>query len=118
MWILFALLAALCSAVVVTLSKAGIKNIDSSLAFAVQSVLILIVAWSAVAAQGNLPKVAEIDKQVWVYLVIAGVVTSISSLLSFRAFKLGDASQVSPIETLSLVFAILFAGLFLEEKIT
>lgn len=118
MWILFALSAALTAAVVTTLSKAGIKNVDSSLAFAIQSVLILIVAWSVVFAQGGTAQLKTIEGRAWIYLVIAGVITTVSSLLSFRALKLGDAAQVNPIERLSLIFAITFAALFLKEKIT
>ena len=117
MWIVFALLAALSSAVVVTLSKAAIKDVDSSLVFAVQSVLILVVAWSVVTWQGNLPDVAQIERRTWLFLVLAGIITCVSSLLSFYALKLGDASRVSPLERLSLVFAILFAVLFLKERV-
>ncbi len=118
MWIVFALLAALAAAVVVTLSKAGLKNVEPSLAFAVQSVLILIVSWSAVVIEGLLPNVARIERKSWIYLIIAGVVTCVSSLLSFRALKLGDASRASSLERLSLVFAIVFAAVFLKEKLT
>lgn len=118
MWIVFALLAALAAAVVVTLSKAGLKNVEPSLAFAVQSVLILIVSWSAVVIEGLLPNVARIERKAWIYLIIAGVVTCVSSLLSFRALKLGDASRASSLERLSLVFAIVFAAVFLKEKLT
>lgn len=118
MWILFALLAALAAAIVTTLSKAGIKNIDSSLAFAVQAVFIILISWGFVLAQGNGSQLKEIDGRTWVYLSIAGVLTTASSLLTFRALKLGDASQVNPLERVSLVFAILFAAMFLKEKIT
>lgn len=118
MWILFALLAAVSAAVVTTLSKAGVKDLDSSLVFAVQSVLIILVSWGVVAIQGNTAQLKQIDGRTWIYIIIAGVVTAASSLLTFRALKLGDASQVNPIERLSLVFAILFAALFLKEKIT
>jgi len=117
MWIIFALMAAITSAVVVVLSKAGIKHVNSSLVFAIQSVLILIVSWSVVTWQGNLPDVAHIEKRVWIYLVLAGVITCISSLLSFHALSLAGASRVSPLERLSLVFAIVFAVIFLKEKI-
>ncbi|WP_461147001.1 EamA family transporter [Spirosoma pulveris] len=118
MWILFALLAAVAAAVVVTLSKAGIKDVDSSLAFAIQSVLILIVSWTVVISQGNLPDVTRIERKVWIYLISAGVLTCISSLLSFRALKLGNAAQVSPITNVSLLFAVILAVIFLKEKIT
>ncbi|MFD3001868.1 EamA family transporter [Pontibacter toksunensis] len=117
MWITFALLAALTSAVVVTLSKAGIRHVNSSLAFAIQAVLILVVSWGVVAWQGNLTELASIEKKVWVYLVLAGIITCVSSLLSFYALSLADASRVSPLERLSLVFAIIFAVIFLREKV-
>ncbi|MBC6989257.1 MULTISPECIES: EamA family transporter [Hymenobacter] len=117
MWIVFSLLAALTAAIVVTLSKAGIKNMDSSLAFAVQSVLILIVAWSVVIWQGRLPEVTRIEPRTWLYLVLAGVITCVSSLLSFRALKLGDAARASPLDKISLIFSIALAVIFLKEKI-
>ena len=118
MWIVFALSAALAAATVVTLSKVGVKNVDSSLAFAIQSVLILLVSWSVVISQGNLPDVMRIERRVWIYLIIAGVITCLSSLLSFRALKLGNASQVSPLTNFSLVFAVIMAGVFLKEKLS
>lgn len=118
MWIIIALLAALTAAIVTTLSKAGLKDVDSSLAFAIQTVLIVIVSWSVVAVQGTASQLRDIEGRAWLFLLSAGVLTALSSLLTFRALKLGDASQVSPIERLSLVFAIVLAGLFLKEKIT
>lgn len=117
MWIIFSLLAAFAAAVVVILSKAGIKNIDSSLGFAIQSVLILIVFWSVVIWQGNLPDVTRLDRRTWLFLVLAGIITCVSSLLTFKALKLGDASRVSPLERVSLVFAIALAAWFLKERI-
>jgi transporter family protein len=118
MWILFALLAAVSAAVVTVMSKAGIKNVDPNLAFAIQAVLIILISWGVVVFQGNVPEVKNIDKRTWMYLGIAGVFTTVSSLLTFQALKLGDASKVNPVERVSLVFAILFAALFLKEKIT
>ncbi|TGE08364.1 EamA family transporter [Hymenobacter fodinae] len=118
MWIIFSLLAALSAAVVVTLSKVGVKNIESSLAFAIQSVLILTVAWSVVAWQGHLPQVAQIDRRTWLFLIAAGIVTCLSSLFSFQALKLGQASRTSSFDKISLVFSILLASVFLKEKLT
>jgi transporter family protein len=117
MWILFSLLAALATAVVVTLSKVGIKNVDSSLGFAIQSVLILIVSWSVVISQGHLQELSRIDRRSWIFLGVAGVVTCLSSLLSFRALKLGDASRTSSLDKVSLVFSVLLAVIFLKEKV-
>ncbi|MCB2407975.1 EamA family transporter [Hymenobacter lucidus] len=118
MWIVFSLLAALSAAVVVTLSKVGIKNVEPSVAFAVQSVLIIIVAWGVVAWQGHLPTVAGIEARTWGFLVAAGIITCVSSLLSFQALKLGQASQTSSFDKISLVFSILLAVVFLKEKVT
>ncbi len=117
MWILFSLLAALTSAIVVTLSKAAIKNVDSSLVFAIQAVMILVISWGVVTWQGNLSGVGQIERRTWLFLGVAGILTCVSSLLAFYALKLGDASRVSPLERLSLVFAIIFAVIFLKEQI-
>ena len=118
MWILFALLAALSAAAVTVLSKAGIKNINSSLAFAIQAVLIIVISWAVVMINGSAPQLKSIDGRTWIYLIAAGILTTLSSLFTFRALKLGDASVVNPLERISLVFAILGAALFLKEKIT
>ena len=118
MWIVYALLAALTAAVVVVLSKAGIKNIDSSLGFAIQSVLILLISWGVVAWQGNLPDVTQIEKRTWIFLIVAGIITCVSSLLTFRALKLGNASQVSPLERILLVFVIILSIIFLKERVS
>lgn len=118
MWIIFALLAAVCAAVVTILTKAGLKNTDSNLAFAVQSVLILVVTWTLVLAQGTVGKLKQLEKHEWIYLVTAGILTACSSLFTFRALKSGDASAVVTIERSSLVFTIILAAIFLKEKIT
>ncbi|WP_373512159.1 EamA family transporter [Persicitalea sp.] len=117
MWIVFALLAALAAGAAVVLSKAGIKNMDSSLAFAVQSVLILLISWSVVLWQKQSAGLADLDKRTWLFLIGAGIATTLSSLLSFKALKLGDASLVTSLERLSLVFAVGFAVYFLKEKL-
>ncbi len=118
MWIVFALLAAVSAAVVVTLSKAGLKNVDSNLGFAVQSVMILAVSWSVVAWQGKFAETWQIEGRAWLYLLLAGIITCLSSLFTFAALKLGDASRVSSLDKISLVFAIILAFIFLREKIS
>jgi transporter family protein len=118
MWIVFALLAAVVSATVVTLSKAGIKNVSPSLAFAIQAVLIILVSWGAVIWEGLLPEITKIDRKSWIFLLAAGVLTAVSSLLTFRALSLGDASRVSPLTNTALIFSVLLAALFLKEKLT
>ncbi len=118
MWVVFSLLAAVCAAIVVTLSKAGLKNVDSNLAFAIQAVMILIVSWSVIAWQGKFADIGKVESNAWIYLLAAGIVTCLSSLFTFAALKLGDASKVSPLDKVSLVFSILLAVLFLKEKIS
>jgi transporter family protein len=117
MWVLFALAAALAGAILVVLTKAGLKTADPYLALAIQSVLILVIAWGAVAVRGNLGEFRNIDGKAWAYLVAAGVVTGTSYLLLFQALKLGDASRVAPLDRLSLVFAIILGAVVLKEKI-
>jgi len=117
MWVLYALLAALASAVMATLTKAGLKMVDSNVGLAVQSVLIVLIAWGTVALQGNLSQVKALDRRSLKYLLLAGVVTGVSSLCFYRALKLGNASRVVPLDRLSLVFAILLGGVFLKENV-
>jgi transporter family protein len=118
MWIVYSILGAFAAAVVVTLSKAGLKDVSSNLAFAIQSVMILIVSWSAVFWQGQFNEVKNIERGAWTYLLLAGVITCVSSLLIFAALKLGDASRISPIDKISLVFSIALASFFLKERIS
>lgn len=118
MWIVFALMAALVSATVVTLSKAGIRGVPPSLAFAVQAVLIVIVSWGTVLWQNLLPDIGKIERRSWIFLIAAGILTAASSLLSFRALSIGDASRVSPLTNVALVFSITLAAIFLKEKLS
>lgn len=118
MWLLWAFLAAICAAVVVIFTKEGLKDIDSSLAFAIQAVFIIIISWSVVSFQGNLPDLNKIDKKAWIFLICAGIATTLSTLFSFRALKLGQASYVTSVERLSIVFTIIFAVIILKEKLT
>jgi transporter family protein len=117
MWIVFALLAALSAGVSVVLSKAGLKNVDSTLAFAIQSVLIVTISWSAAFWQKDVSTIGQIDKRAWLFLVAAGIATTLSSLFTFRALKLGDAALVSSMERSSLVFAVGLAAIFLNEQL-
>lgn len=118
MWIVFALLAAVSAGAVIVLTKSGLKNLDSSLAFAIQSVLILLVAWLVITFQGNWRDVAGINTRVWLFMIAAGILTAASSLFSYRALKLGEASYGIAIERLSLIFSVAFAVWFLKDRLT
>lgn len=117
-WIFFALLAAVSAAVTVVLTKAGLKNVDSNLAFAIQAVLILLITWTVVLSQGKFGDIQEISGKAWMFLIAAGVATTLSTLFSYYALKLGKASYVTSLERMSLVFAIALSVVFLKEKIT
>ena len=117
MWIVFALLAALLAGTSITLTKAGLGKVDPILAFAIQTVFILTISWGVVLFQRNGNDLARIDRKAWLFICLAGVATCLSSLFQFKALKLSNASMVSPLTASSLVFGIVFAGLFLKEQI-
>jgi transporter family protein len=118
MWILWAVLAAVSAALVVVLTKAGLKNVDSSLAFAIQAILILAITWSVVLFQGNFTEIKNIERNAWIFLLAAGVFTSLSTLFSYKALSTGNASYVATIERTSLVITIILSIIFLKEKLT
>ncbi|PRY54449.1 transporter family protein [Arcticibacter pallidicorallinus] len=118
MWIFWALGAAIAAALVIVLTKAGLKNVDSSLAFAIQSVFIFLICWGVILVQGNFGDLKQIDNKAWIMLIAAGVATTLSTLFSFKALSMGPASYVVTIERLSLVFAIILSIIFLKEKVT
>ena len=118
MWIFLSLMSAIATGAVAVISKAGLKNVDSSLGFAVQSVAILIATWSYVILTGKTRELSSIEPRAWGFLLVTGVVSAVAYLFYFGAVKAGDVSRVAPLDRLSLVFAILFAALFLSEKIT
>ncbi len=118
MGIIFAMLAAVFAALVVVLTKAGLKDLDSNLAFAVQAILIFIITWAIVLVQGSIPQLAGQSKRTWVFMIAAGICTTLSTVFSYRALKLAEATLVSPIERLSLVVAVILSVVFLKEKMS
>ncbi|TDE10523.1 EamA family transporter [Dyadobacter psychrotolerans] len=118
MWIIWAIMAAISAALVTVLTKAGLKKVDSSLAFAIQSVLIFCITWGVVTWQGTFGGIKEIEAKAWILLLLAGLATTLSTLFSFKALSIGQASYVTTIERSSVVVAILLSVLFLKEKIT
>jgi transporter family protein len=117
-WSIYALLAAFFAALTAILAKIGIKNVDSNLATAIRTVVVLIFAWGIVMLQGSLKQFSSISRFSLVFLILSGVTTGISWLFYFKALQLGKASQVSPIDKLSLVLTIILAAIILKEKIT
>ena len=117
-WFWAAFLGAVFAALTSILAKIGIKNVDSNLATAVRTTVVLIFTWAIVFFQGTFSSLSTISKHSYIFLILSGIATGLSWLFYFRALQIGDASKVVPIDKLSLVLAITFAGFFLNEKIT
>ena len=117
-WWIYALLSALFAALTTIFAKVGIQNIDANLATAVRTVVIVVIAWGVVCAEGNLGKLSIIPPRTLGFLVISGVTTGLSWLFYFQALQLGKAAQVAPIDKSSVVLVILFSAIFLQEPLT
>lgn len=117
-WFVFVLLSAVFAALTAIFAKIGIKNVDSNLATAVRTVVILIFAWGIVFWQGTAAKLGTISQYSLTFLVLSGITTGLSWLFYFRALQLGKASQVAPIDKLSLVLTIVLAAVVLKEKVS
>ncbi len=116
-WFIWALLSAFFAGLTAVLAKVGVEHIDSNLATAIRTVVILIFAWAIALATRNQP-FSSISKRTWIFLVLSGVATSLSWLCYFRALQLGEASQVAPVDKLSVVIVIILAAIFLHERVT
>lgn len=116
-WFHWALLSALFAGVTAVLAKAGTKDIDSNLATAIRTTVVLLLTWGIVFASGGV-NVQAIPTNTAVFLVLSGLATGLSWLCYFRALQLGEAASVAPIDKLSVVIAIGLAALFLGEKLS
>src|SRR5438045_3864664 len=117
-WLLWSLLSALFAAATAILAKVGIEGVDSNLATAVRTTVVLVFAWAVALLTGPLDAVFSLQRRTWLFLALSGLATGLSWLCYFRALQLGEASKVAPIDKLSVVFVLVFAGLFLGEAIT
>ncbi len=117
-WLLYAFLSAVFAAATAILAKIGIANVDSNLATAIRTVVILLFAWGIVFAQGTTKQLRSLSHVSLLFLVLSGIATGLSWLFYFRALQLGQASRVAPIDKLSLVFTVILATIFLREKLT
>ncbi len=116
-WLYWALLSALFAGLTAVLAKAGVQNIDSNLATAIRTVVILVFAWSIVLAR-PMGSLSAISARNWIFLVLSGLATGASWLCYFRALQLGEVSRVAPVDKLSIVVAMALAMLFLNEQLT
>ncbi|PQV63384.1 transporter family protein [Abditibacterium utsteinense] len=117
MWIIPALLSAFFTALIALVSKIGLAKVDSSLGFAIQSIVTMIFAVGYVAITGKARDLTSIEGRAWPFLLGAGALSAIAYLFYFSAIKLGDVSRVAPIDRLSLVFSVVLAAMFLSEKV-
>lgn len=115
MWKIYALLSALFAALTAIFAKIGVKDVDSNLATAIRTSIILLFTWGIVVASGHLSEVKTVPRMTWVFLVLSGLATGFSWLFYFKAIQLGDVSRVVPIDKLSVVFTILLACIILKE---
>jgi len=118
MWFLFAILSAVFAALTTILAKVGIDGVNSNLATAVRTVVVVIMAWVMVFlthAQGGL---SQISRKSWLFLILSGVATGASWLCYYKALQIGDASKVVPIDKLSVVLTLILAFVFLHEEFT
>jgi transporter family protein len=117
-WIFWALLSAVFAAATALLAKVGVAGIDSNLATAIRTSVILIFTWAIAIGLEKHNALTAISRRSWLFLVLSGVCTGLSWLCYFRALQLGPASSVAPVDKLSVVIVILGAALFLGERLT
>lgn len=118
MWILFALLSAVFAALTSILAKVGIEGVNSNLATAVRTVVVVIMAWGMVFLTNTQSGISQISKKSWIFLILSGLATGASWMCYYRALQLGDASKVVPIDKLSVIITLVLAFVFLHEEFT
>ena len=118
MWFIMAVLSAVFAALTSILAKVGIEGVDSHLATAVRTVVVLALAWGMVFLTGGQNGLGAISRRSWLFLILSGLCTGLSWLCYYRALQLGDVSKVVPIDKLSVVLTLVLAFVFLHEQIT
>ena len=118
MWFVLALLSAIFAALTSILAKVGIEGVNSNLATAIRTVVVVVMAWGMVFITNAHNGIAEISKRSWLFLVLSGLATGVSWLCYYKALQLGDASKVVPIDKLSVVITLILAFVFLHEQFT
>jgi transporter family protein len=117
-WLVWALLSALFAGLTAVLAKVGVEKIDSNLATAIRTTVVLVFSWAIALALVPAGSLAGLSRRAWLFLALSGLATGLSWLCYFRALQLGPASRVAPIDKLSVVFVIAFAAIFLRERLT
>lgn len=118
MWFVFAFLSAVFAAFTSILAKIGIDGVNSNLATAIRTVVVVIMAWGMVYITNAQNGIMDISKKSWMFLILSGLATGASWLCYYKALQIGDASKVVPIDKLSLVITLVLAAVFLHEEVT
>jgi transporter family protein len=118
MWWIYALLSALFASLTAIFAKIGITGVNSNLATAIRTIIILMVAWGIVLARGETKGIATLSKQNLIFLVISGIATGLSWIFYFKALQIGKVSQVAPVDKLSVALTIVLSVIFLGEALT
>ncbi len=118
MWKYYAIASAIFAALTAIFAKIGIKNVDSNLATAIRTCIILFITWGIVIANSSLGGIKELTKTNWTFLILSGIATGLSWLFYFKALQLGDASKVAPIDKLSVVITIFLSFIILGESVS
>ncbi len=118
MWFLFAIMSAVFAALTSILAKIGIDGVDSNLATAVRTAVVVIMSWGIVFLTNAQGGITEISKRSWVFLILSGLATGASWLCYYKALQLGEVSKVVPIDKLSVVITLILAFVFLHEQFT
>ncbi len=118
MWLVFALGSAVFAALTSILAKVGIEGVNSNLATAIRTVVVLVMAWGMVFLVGAQSGVGEISPKSWVFLILSGLATGASWLCYYHALQIGEASKVVPVDKLSVVITLVLAFVFLHEQFT
>ncbi|HEY5405770.1 MAG TPA: EamA family transporter [Ginsengibacter sp.] len=118
MWWIYALLSALFAALTAIFAKVGIKGVDTDLATAVRTIVILIIAWGIAFFRGGAATIHTLTKQNIIFLCLSGIATGLSWIFYFKALQLGKVSQVAPVDKLSVALAIILSVIFLGEALT
>jgi transporter family protein len=117
-WLVWALLSAFFAGLTAILAKVGVEKVDSNLATAVRTVVVLVFSWMLFFATGQVRAIGQLTGRSWLFLTLSGLATGLSWVCYFRALQLGPASRVAPIDKLSVIFAIILAAAFLQERLT
>lgn len=116
MWMILALLSAVFAALTSILAKVGIQNVDSTLATAIRTLVVVAMSWMMVFITNTQSGITEISRKSWIFLILSGLATGASWLCYYKAIQLGDVSKVVPIDKLSVIFTLVLAFVFLHEK--